>query len=358
MKVLSVAGTRPQFVKEAALSPVLRKRHQEVLVNTGQHYDYELCREQFDVLELPEPDYDLETGSDTHARQTASMLVGLEEVLQEERPDLVVVYGDTNSTLAGALAAAKLRLRLAHVEAGPRQHDMSIPEEINRVITDRLAPIRFAPTAHAAENLKNEGITEGVYLTGDVMYDIFLKGTAKLVGMDKRVEEYGVSRGEYVLMTLHRPHNSDDREALSAVLAGVLYSGETVLFPVHPRTVANVERFDMMRDLRSSPNLKMIKPVHYLDMLLLSRNARAIVTDSGGVTKEAYFCGVPAVCIDRVASWPETVEAGWCTVTGADSARITEALRVFRPSGPRPNLFGEGDACEKIVEIISGPISF
>ncbi|MCG2796516.1 MAG: UDP-N-acetylglucosamine 2-epimerase (non-hydrolyzing) [Actinomycetia bacterium] len=348
---MSVVGTRPQFVKEAALSPVLREHHREVLVNTGQHYDFELCGEQFDILEIPEPDYDLGVGSDSHARQTAAMMVGMEDVLLNERPDLLLLYGDTNSTLAAALAGAKLKIPMAHVEAGPRQHDMSVPEEINRIIVDRLAVLRFAPTILSVENLASEGMTDGVYLTGDVMYDIFLQAFERVD--DERMGSFGVRPGEYILMTLHRPHNSDFEEPLREILEGVLSAGEKVIFPAHPRTVSNLERFNMSGWLESKPNIFIIKPVHYHDMILLMKNARVVVTDSGGVPKEAFFCGVPSISVDFASGWPELVEVGWCSVAGADSEKISRLLEGFRPDGPRPQIFGEGDACEKIVDIIS-----
>jgi len=353
VKLLSVVGTRPQFVKAAALSPVLGKKHDEILVNTGQHYDYELARAQFDALGLREPEYNLDVGSGTHARQTASMMVILEDAMLKEKPDLVVLYGDTNSTLAGALSASKLGIPLAHVESGPRQHDLRIPEEINRVIADRLSFLRFAPTGHTVENLRNEGITEGVHLTGDVMYDIFLKTRSKIEERSGILDQYGVSHGKYILMTLHRPHNSDNKTALQEVMNGVRASGERVLFPVHPRTLVNLERFEMMAELKRDSNISLVKPVDYLDMVTLMRNARIIVTDSGGVTREAYFCEVPSVSIEEVTPWPEVAEAGWSQVTGADADRIANALENFAPRGPRLPIFGDGDACGKIVDIIS-----
>ncbi len=352
MKVASIVGTRPQFVKEAALSPSLRSRHDEVLINTGQHYDRELCAEQFDALEIPEPDYDLDVGSGSHARQTAAMMVGLEDVLRKVRPRLVLVYGDTNSTLAGALSASKLGLPVAHVEAGPRQFDMGIPEEINRVVTDRLSRLLFAPTARSAENLEREGIVRGVHVTGDVMYDIFLEAEAR-ARAGHVLERYELEPGGYILMTLHRPHNSDDPSSLGAIIEGARSAPETLLFPVHPRTRANLERFGMLEELEKDPAVLLVKPVHYLDMVALTGSARAVLTDSGGVNKEAYFCGVPCVCFDRVSAWPETVEAGWCEVTGADARLIARALSSVAPGPPRPPLFGDGRASEKIVELIT-----
>lgn len=353
MKVASIVGTRPQFVKEAALSPVLRSRHEEILINTGQHYDNELCAEQFDALDIPEPDYNLGVGSGSHAKQTAAMMVGLEDLLQEIKPGLVLLYGDTNSTLAGALTAAKLRLPVAHVEAGPRQFDLRIPEEVNRVVTDRLSCLRFAPTRRSAENLEREGIVDGVHVTGDVMYDIFLKTRALERPARDILEPQGLQQGKYILMTLHRPHNSDDEISLKEIIGGVRKTGETVFFPVHPRTRANLDRFDMLEGLERDPRVLLAKPVHYLDMVTLTNNARIVVTDSGGVNKESFFCGVPCVSIDRVSAWPEIVEAGWCAVTGADSGLIARALASFVPDPAPPPLFGDGRACEKIVELVS-----
>ncbi|MBN2169488.1 MAG: UDP-N-acetylglucosamine 2-epimerase (non-hydrolyzing) [Actinobacteria bacterium] len=352
-KVLSIVGTRPQFVKEAALSPHLRKMFKETLVNTGQHYDVELCREQFDALEIPEPDFDLEVGSGSHAIQTSEMMIKLEDVMDREKPDMVILYGDTNSTLAGALVASKMHFPIAHVEAGPRQHRMEIPEEINRVITDRLSTLLFAPDSESVNNLRREGIETGVHLTGDVMFDIFLDTERALNESGKSPEEFGVERNGYILLTLHRPHNSDDRETLNSIMNGVLESGETVLFPIHPRTQNNLERTGMLKELKNRQNLKMIKPVHYMDMVLLMKNSRLIVTDSGGVNKEAYFCGVPCICVDFVSAWPKTVEAGWCVCTGSNKGKIASSIKNFNPEGERPLFFGDGNACPEIVKIIS-----
>lgn len=353
-KVLSVVGARPQFVKEAALSPLLRERFEEVLVHTGQHYDVELSRAQFEVLNIPEPDYNLEVGSDTHSKQTAKILTALEDVLLEEKPEIVIIYGDTNSSLAGVLAAAKLKIPIAHVEAGPRQHDLTIPEEINRVVADRLSTLLFAPTDEAVENLTSEGITRGVHMSGDVMYDIFLMAERAASDQDHRLEELGLEPGEYVLLTLHRPHNSDDRDSLASILRGAASSGEKVLFPAHPRTVKNLERFGLMEEMDNNANIIRMKPVDYMDMVLFMKNARIIVTDSGGVNKESYFAGKPCICVDFVSGWPQTVEAGWCVVTGSDQARIEEALSSFEPpGGDRPAFFGDGESCAHIARTIA-----
>lgn len=351
---MCVVGARPQFVKEAALSPVLRSSHEEIFVNTGQHYDYELCQAQFEALEIPEPDYDLGVGSASHAAQTAAAMVALEKVLQSESPDFMVLYGDTNSTLAGALTAAKLGIPIGHVEAGPRQFDLTIPEEINRVITDRLATLLFAPTMTSVANLEEEGITEGVHFTGDVMYDIFLKRMEQVESGSRTSEDFGVRPGNYLLLTLHRPHNSDFPDVLKGILEGVTRSGEDVLFPMHPRTRSNLERFGLFDELENTPGVHIVKPVDYLDMLMLMRDARIVVTDSGGVNKEAFFCGTPAVCFDKISGWPETVASGWCVECGSDADRIALAIATLEvPSGGKPDIFGDGRACEKIVEILS-----
>jgi UDP-N-acetylglucosamine 2-epimerase len=357
-KVVSIVGARPQFIKEAALSPRLRERFDEVLVHTGQHYDVELSRMQFDILNIPEPDYDLEVGSDTHARQTAKILVAIEDVLTLEQPDLVVIYGDTNSTLAGALASAKLKIPVAHVEAGPRQHDLTVPEEINRVVADRLSSLLFAPTDEAVGNLAREGLTRGVFMTGDVMYDIFLQAEQQAAHRGDRLAELGLEPGGYVLLTLHRPHNSDDRESLDSILSGVTSNGEKVLFPAHPRTVNNIERHGLLEKMESNDDVIMIKPVDYMDMVVFMKNARVIVTDSGGVNKEAYFARKPCICVDFISAWPQLVEAGWCVVTGSDRAKISEELRSFDPTGrERPAFFGDGSACERIARTIDDYLS-
>jgi UDP-GlcNAc3NAcA epimerase len=354
MKIISVVGARPQFIKAVLVSRELRKNHKEVLVHTGQHYDVELSKIFFDELGIPEPDYNLGVGSDTHARQTAKMMIAIEDTLIAEKPDLALVYGDTNSTLAGALAAVKLHTPVAHVEAGPRMFDKNIPEEINRVLTDHISSLLFAPTQIAVDNLKREGIIEGVCLTGDVMLDSFLHFSKIAEKKSKILQQLRLSKGKYMFATVHRARNTDDRANLSNIVEAFLGTQEKIVFPVHPRTRKMLKRFGLLdRSLTTNHQLLLIDPIGYLDSIVLTRNARKILTDSGGLQKEAYFSKIPCITLDEITGWPETVEDGWNTVVASDRERITEAIGQSEPQREQRNVFGDGKAAEKTVNIIS-----
>lgn len=349
MRIVSVVGARPQFIKAAAVSRILSSRHQEVLVHTGQHYDPLLSDIFFSELGLPPPHYHLGVGSGPHGKQTAQMLERLERVLLKERPQRVLVYGDTNSTLAGALAAAKLSLPLAHVEAGLRSGDRTMPEEINRILTDHCADLLFCPTPTAVDNLAREGVTRGVHLVGDVMYDSLL---ARLDGLDPRptLQRLGVRPREYLLVTVHRAANTDDPRRLRSILDALAAVALPSVFPAHPRVAK------AMAAARISPpaNVRVVAPVGYGDMLALEKEARCILTDSGGMQKEAFLLGVPCVTLRDETEWPETVACGWNTLAGADRERIAAAVNRPPPSGERPPLFGDGRAAEKIVSLLEG----
>jgi UDP-N-acetylglucosamine 2-epimerase len=351
VKILSVLGARPQFIKAAPVSKALRAGgHREVLVHTGQHYDYGMSRIFFEEMGLPEPDVNLGVGSGPHGRQTAQMLEGLERVMLAERPERVLVYGDTNSTLAGALAAAKLRLPVAHVEAGLRSFNREMPEEVNRVLADHCSDLLYCPTETAVANLAREGVTRGVRLVGDTMLDATLQ-FAELARLRSRIlEDLSLRPKGFLLATLHRPYNTDDPERMRGLLGALAAAGETVVFPVHPRTRARLEEFGVATPAQDA-SLRMIDPVGYLDMLTLERNARLILTDSGGVQKEAYFFGVPCVTLRPETEWVETVEAGWNVLAGARRERIAEAVaKRDWPAGPPPAVFGDGRAAERIAE--------
>jgi len=363
MKVVSIVGARPQFIKAAPVSRELRKEHMEVLVHTGQHYDYFMSAVFFDELGIPEPNYNLGVGSASHGRQTGEMLIRIEEVLLKERPDWVLVYGDTNSTLAGALAAAKpsfgkvstsstRRLRtsipVAHIEAGLRSFNREMPEEINRVLTDHVSDLLFCPTETAVQNLAREGITEGVHNVGDVMYDAVLHNIGIAEQRSHILERLGIEPKAYLLATVHRPQNTDNSENLRSILSAFNALDEVIVFPAHPRTSEAIERLGY----RLRPHVKLIEPTSYLDMLVLERNARLILTDSGGVQKEAYFFAVPCVTLREETEWTETVEVGWNVLVGADEERIVEAVRGFWPQGDRPNLFGNGTASQRIARAL------
>jgi UDP-GlcNAc3NAcA epimerase len=349
MKVLTVLGARPQFIKAAPVSRVLRRQHEEILLHTGQHYDDAMSDLFFRQLEIPAPDLNLGVGSGPHGAQTGAMLAGIEKVAIERRPDWLLVYGDTNSTLAGALAAAKLHIPVAHVEAGLRSHDRRMPEEVNRVVADHLGALLLCPTETAVANLAAEGVTHGVRLVGDVMYDAFVQNLETARASCTILSDLALARGAFDLLTVHRAENVDDATRLRAILDGVAASGRRVLFPVHPRTRAALAR----EHLDAASNLTLIEPVGYLEMLVLEEAAAAIVTDSGGVQKEAYFAARPCITLRDRTEWTETVAAGWNVIVGTDPARIAAAMRDFQPARERPELFGDGHAAEKVVEALS-----
>jgi UDP-GlcNAc3NAcA epimerase len=350
MRVLTVVGARPQFVKAAPVSRVLRKRHDEFLLHTGQHYDADMSDVFFKQLGIPMPDRNLEVGSGDHGAQTGAMLAGIEVVAKQYRPDWVLIYGDTNSTLAGALAAVKLHFRVAHVEAGLRSYDRRMPEELNRVVADHLSNLLLCPNETAVTNLAREGIREGVRVTGDVMYDVFLQNVEVARRECKIVAELGLEPGAYHLLTVHRPENTDDPSHLRGILAGITSSGKRTVFPAHPRTRPALAS----TGVEVPSNLLVIDPVGYVEMLALEDGAEVVLTDSGGVQKEAYFAGRPCITLRETTEWPETVAAGWNRLAGADAEAIGLAVRSSRADGPRPNLFGDGHAAERVVEALEG----
>jgi UDP-GlcNAc3NAcA epimerase len=349
MKVVSIVGARPQFIKAAPLSRELRKAHQEVMVHTGQHYDPSLSAVFFEELDIPRPDYNLGVGSASHGRQTGEMLARVEGVLIQEEPDWVLVYGDTNSTLAGALAAVKLHIPVAHVEAGLRSFNRRMPEEINRVLTDHISTLLFCPTETAVRNLAQEGLTEGVHNVGDVMYDAALHNSQLAEEKSRILEILGLRPKGYLLATVHRPDNTDIPHNLRSIVAALSSLEATVLLPLHPRTRKALQELG----LTPGGNVRVVEPVGYLAILILEKNARLILTDSGGIQKEAYFFAVPCVTLRQETEWVETVEAGWNVLVGADRRKIVETVRSFRPQGERANLFGDGQASVKMVEILS-----
>lgn len=348
MKILTVVGARPQFVKAAAVSRVLRERHTEVLVHTGQHYDESMSKVFFRELGIPEPDYNLEVGSAGHSTQTGEMLIRLEPIFEKEKPDWVLVYGDTNSTLAGALVASKLHIPVAHIEAGLRSFNREMPEEINRVVTDHISQLLFCPAQKAADNLKLEGVTSGVHIVGDVMHDAVLRHSEAAEKKSAILNSLELSSKQYLLATVHRASNVDDADKLFNILKTFAMLGETIVFPVHPRTRKAIQSAGFLL----GKNIKLIEPVGYLDMLWLEKNARMILTDSGGVQKEAYWFGTPCVTLREETEWVETVESGWNVVAGTERKDILEAVHTFVEPSIRPNLFGAGDASQQIVRLL------
>jgi UDP-GlcNAc3NAcA epimerase len=326
---------------------MLRREHREILLHTGQHYDDAMSDRFFRELSIPAADIELGVGSASHGEQTASMLTGIERAIVDVRPDLVLVYGDTNSTLAGALAAAKLHVPVAHVEAGLRSSNRRMPEEINRVITDRLSALLFCPSDSAAEALQREGITDGVHVVGDVMADV-LRMTSDADTDVRFLEARQAQPRGYVLATVHRAENTDDAAKLTAIVSALNTVGEPVIFPVHPRTRSAIER----TRIAVAPQVKLIDPVGYREMVALERHARVIVTDSGGVQKEAYWLGVPCVTVRDETEWTETVANGWNVLTGAQTGAIVDAVRRAGTPRARPPLYGEGGAAANIVKVL------
>jgi UDP-N-acetylglucosamine 2-epimerase (non-hydrolysing) len=347
--VLTVVGNRPQYIKCAVVSGPLRSRLDEVLLDTGQHYDRELAAVFFEQLDLPEPDVTLGVGSGSHAEQTAAMLEGVEGALQTSAADLALVYGDTNSTLAGALAAAKLNVPVAHVEAGLRSFDRRMPEEINRVLVDHVAALLFCPTVTAVENLRREGVTEGVHEVGDVMFDLAVRTLTPEREADV-LARFAVAPQAYFYVTVHRPSNTDDREHLASILAALARCGRPVVFPAHPRTRASLERFDLLGAV--GDNVRLGEPVGYIESLSLIKNARVVATDSGGMQKEACFFGVPCVTLRDTSEWVETLESGWNVLVGADGDALARALADPPRGGQRPS-YGSGDAGERVAATIA-----
>jgi UDP-GlcNAc3NAcA epimerase len=349
LKIVSIVGARPQFIKAAALSHKLREEHSETLVHTGQHYDYEMSGIFFDGLDLPRPDVNLGVGSSGHGSQTAAMLKGIEELLLAERPDCLLIYGDTNSTLAGALAASKLSVPVAHVEAGLRSFNRHMPEEINRVVADHLSDLLLCPSDTAANNLAAEGIRRNVHVVGDVMLDVLNWAQQRLDTEPSGIlERLSVKKHGYLVATVHRSENTDDLEQLSEILGALNSLGEPVIFPVHPRTRKMIGE----ASYQVEKNVRLIEPIGYLDMVALVRGARLVLTDSGGLQKEAYWLGIPCLTMRGETEWVETVEAGWNKLVGFDSGNILRAVHSFKPNSLRPALYGDGFAALKCVELL------
>lgn len=346
-KIVTVVGARPQFIKAAPVSGVIAGTEglSEILLHSGQHFDENMSEVFFRQLEIPEPRYNLGVQGGGHGAMTGRMLEKIESVLLDEAPDLVVVYGDTNTTLAAALAAAKLHIKIAHIEAGLRSWNRKMPEEINRVLTDHVSEVLFCPTLQAVENLKNEGIEAHVVHSGDVMYDVALMAAEK--SDDSILNRLDACPGGYYLGTLHRAENTDDKRRLTDILEafGELARTRKLVLPLHPRTRNKIREFHL-EPLIS--NLTIIEPVSFLEMVTLEKNAAVILTDSGGVQKEAYFHSVPCVTLREETEWTETVEAGWNILAGADKAKILKSLEQA-VQGRRIEEYGRGDASRLIV---------
>ncbi len=377
MKIMTVVGARPQFIKAAAVSRAIqafnrssvslgsRKRIREILVHTGQHYDYLMDRVFFEELKLPRPDYHLGAGSGSHAVQTGKMLEGVEGVLEKEKPEITIVYGDTNSTLAGALAAAKLNIPVGHVEAGLRSYRRSMPEETNRLLTDHLSTLLFCPTAQAVRNLSKEGIRNAdktvVENVGDVMYDSILYYSELAETKSTILEDLNlvnlqsaIRNPQYYLATLHRAENTDHPKRLKSIFRALaeIVKDCPVVLPLHPRTK---KMMGVQRLIKEAKGIQLIDPVSYLDMLKLEKYARVILTDSGGVQKEAYWFRVPCITLREETEWVETIRSGWNVLVGTESDSIvkeTKRQKGRRLPASKTGIFGDGKASEKIIQVL------
>ena len=351
MKILTVVGNRPQFIKAAAVSGPLRERHEELLVHTGQHYDDSLSAVFFAELGLARPDRELGIGGGSNTTQTARMLAALEPLLEQIAPDAVLVYGDTNSTLAGALAAAQANLAVVHVEAGMRSFDRRMPEELNRVLTDHLSALLLCPSDTAAANLKAESVAGRVEVVGDVMVDVAMRRQPSARADERTPAEHGVRGGDYLLLTAHRAGNVDDPQRLRALVDLIAALPAPVVFPLHPRTRARLLDAGLAGELERIDGLRLTEPLGYVQFSALLCQARAVLTDSGGVQKEAYLAGVPCVTLRANTEWVETVAAGWNTLVDLDAGAALAALAAQPPS-ERPSLYGDGHAAERCVQEI------
>lgn len=348
LKIVTILGARPQFIKAAAVSSLFSKHFDEILVHTGQHYDANMSDVFFEELNIPNPKYHLNIGSGSHGAMTGAMLTEIEKVLEIEKPDFVLVYGDTNSTIAGSLAASKLLIPVIHVEAGLRSFNKAMPEEQNRILTDHISDLLFVPTQTAVDHLKNEGITKGVHLVGDVMYDGILHFTKIAEEKSTILETLNLTAGEFLLCTIHRAENTNSLERLTGIIEGLNTCGELVVLPLHPRTLKYINDYG----LKLGENIRVIDPVGYLDMVRLESTAKKIVTDSGGIQKEAFFLGIPCITMRDETEWVETVDNGWNMLVGADKAKIVDAIQQFNPTAERKTYFGEGNASQLMVDPI------
>lgn len=353
MKIATVVGARPQFIKAAVVSHELRKKHSEILIHTGQHYDYNMSQQFFEELDIPQPDYNLGISGGTHAQMTGKMMIGIEEILQKEMPDWLLLYGDTNSTLAAALSAAKLHIPICHVEAGTRTHSMTNPEEINRICTDHVSSLLLASTPSGMEEMRKEGIAENAFLVGDPMYDAFLQysekkkiSEVKLTTLDQ--EQISVPSVFYYL-TCHREENTNDDNSLTEIFRAMEALDAPVIYPVHPR---NRQRAFALKERYGFLNLVLTEPVGYLDSICLVNHAKKIVTDSGGLQREAFFAGKKCVTVLDFVVWPETMVAGRNTLSAPKTEEIQEKLQIPQvvDSGYRP--FGDGHSARKIVDLL------
>jgi len=353
MKILSLVGARPQIIKEAMLNKEFQEaRITEILVHSGQHYDYNMSDVFFSVLNIRQPDYNLNVGSGTHAEMTGKIMIEFEKVVIKEKPDIILVYGDTNTTLAGALVGSKLKIPVAHVEAGIRQKPKDMPEEINRVLTDHVSSLLFCPSELAVKNLKKEGIEEGVHFVGDVMYDLFLKMKPQF--KYEKLEELRLKEDEYIVCTIHRDFNTDVREKLETILQQLAKIGKEkkIVFPIHPRTKKKIKEYGLEGYTK---DLIITEPLDYLNMMGVIEKSAMVITDSGGLQKEAYWCGRRALVVMEDTGWRELIENGWNKLAKQEEIyeKAEEILSERNKKYPS-NVYGNGDSSKKILVVLRG----
>ncbi len=351
MKIVSIVGARPNFIKLAPIHTSLKEISEHIIVHTGQHYDYNLSKIFFSDLNIPLPDYDLGVGSESPSKQISQMINKLDDVFSKDTFDLVIVYGDTNSTLAGAITANKSKIKLAHVESGLRSFDKSMPEEINRTLTDHLSDFLFAPTDTAINNLKKENIAGRLFNTGDTSVEIINK--INIFNKSKILEKLDIKSNQYLLLTMHRAENTDVKENLIKLIQTMArLKDHCIIFPIHPRTAHSLEKHDLLGKIKKMSNVKIIDPIGYMDFIFLMKNANKIITDSGGVQKEAYLLKVPCITIRKNTEWIETVKSGGNMLTGLDEDKILDAVENWNNINFKEKFLGDGKSSEIIKDII------
>lgn len=351
-KILSIVGTRPHFTKAASVCRAIEKNPEleEVMAHTGQHYDANLSDDFFKELDLPKPKYQLKVGSGKPAWQLATIILKLDEVIEQEKPDAIIVYGDTNSTAAGAIAAAKNNVVLIHIEAGLREFNKTIPEEVNKLITDSITDIFFSPTQTGVENLKKEGVSKNVYNVGDVAIDNIAFNMNRIESNTAILEKFNVKKDEYFFMTCHRACNTDSFENLHNIISAVVELNEKIIFTAHPRTQKAIANFELSHLIENS-KVEMIDPIGFWDTQTLVRNAKMVLTDSGGIIKEAYFHKTPGVILDKQTEWIETVNEGWNVIAGPNKDKIIDLVNNHPPQTHHSNCVGNGQAAKQIIKI-------
>lgn len=349
-KIISIIGTRPQFIKAGPVHKELTKFFNVITVHTGQHYDDELSEIFFREFKLDKPKYNLNVGSANHGEQSGKMLIEIEKILLKENPDLVLVYGDTNSTLSGILAATKLNIPTAHIEAGMRSFNRQMPEEINRIVADHLSGLHFCVNESAQINLNNEGVKDRVFLVGDTMYDVFLE-LKKSIDINL-LQEYNLKPNKYILATIHRASNTEDKETLTRIISTLCGLNDIFVVPLHPRTKKYIEKYNLLQIIEQAKNVIILPPQGYIENLTLMFYAKKILTDSGGMQKEAYYLKKPCITLRQETEWTETVDSGWNTLVGSEPEKIKIAVENNSVPKRSPKFFGDGNSSQKIAQAI------